>query len=82
MLRVGGGKWVNKNEFTRIQSSYIYNNYGHKAFTWSLQIDDKFLKDHQWKMFAMVVYSMACLKYTYHNGKAISPNESIYQTLA
>ena len=44
MLRVGGGKGVNKNEFTRTQSSYIYNNYGHKAFTWSLQTDDKFLK--------------------------------------
>lgn len=57
------GKGVNKNEFTRTQFSYIYNNYGHRAFTWNLQTDDV-LQNHQWKMSVMVINSMACLKDT------------------
>ena len=56
------GKGVNKNEFTRTQFSHIYNNYGHRAFTWNLHTDDKFLRNHQWKMSVMVISSMACLK--------------------
>ena len=58
------GKGVNKNEFTRTQFSYIYKNYGHRAFTWNLQTDDKLLQNHQWKMSVMVINSMACLKDT------------------
>ena len=58
------GKGVNKNEFTRTQFSYIYKNYGHRAFTWNLQTDDKLLQNHPWKMSVMVINSMACLKDT------------------
>lgn len=58
-----------KIEFTRVQSSNICNNYGHRSFTWSLQFHSTFLQN-MWKIFAIVINSMTCLKDNgiYHNG--------------